>query len=232
MAGFRAFATQVRDPRLLTTRRRTALRKCLERFAPYGHRATWHHLCTRAGIAPQDRDPDPARLLAALAELEEARALWLAYEAECTTRRRREKRDGIRQPGALDAWHRRTWGGCEIVPCAAPHRHPAAPLAAVLRTVIAAMESGRPRHDCPVCGSTRFHPLADPDRRAAGPVCADCGVITPAALLTRETLAAARRGTSGAAGATGTGAGTGAGTGTAAGAVAGPGVRFGASIAA
>ncbi|MEU3711422.1 hypothetical protein [Streptomyces catenulae] len=220
MAGFRAFAAQVRDPRLLATRRRTALRKCLERFAPYGHRATWHHLCTRAGIAPQDRDPDPARLLAALAELEEARTLWLAYEAECVARRRREKRDGIRQPGALDAWHRRTWGGCEIVPCAAPHRHPAAPLAAVLRTVIAAMESGRPRNDCPVCGSPRFRPLTDTDRRAAGPVCADCGVITPAALLTRDTLAAARR------------EAPGAGTVAPAGATAGPGARFGASMAA
>lgn len=221
MAGFRAFAAQVRDPRLLATRRRTALRKCLERFAPYGHRATWHHLCTRAGIAPQDRDPDPARLLAALVELEEARALWLAYEAECVARRRREKRDGIRQPGALDAWHRRTWGGCEIVPCAAPHRHPAAPLAAVLRTVITAMESGRPRRDCPVCGSPRFRPLADADRRAAGPVCADCGVITPAALLTRDTLAAARRDASGTAHAAEAGAVTSA-----------PDVRFGASIAA
>lgn len=189
MAGFRALAAQVRDPRLVATQRRTALRKCLERFAPYGHRATWHHLCRRAGIAPQDRDPDPDRLVAALAELEEARALWLAYEAQFAARRRREKHDGIRQPGALDAWHRRTWGGCDIVPCAAPHLHPTDRLAVVLGRVIAAMESGRRRPDCPVCGGRHFSVLARPtDRPAAGPVCRRCGVVTPESVLTAQTL--------------------------------------------
>ncbi len=37
--------------------RRYSLRKCLERFAPYGHRATWDHLCSRAGFGPEDRSP-------------------------------------------------------------------------------------------------------------------------------------------------------------------------------
>ncbi|KOG87723.1 hypothetical protein ADK38_23850, partial [Streptomyces varsoviensis] len=91
MAGFRALAREVRNPRNSTALRRTSLRKCLERFAPYGHRATWHHLCARAGLAPDDRGPDPARLIIALEELEEARAVWLAYEAEFAERRRREK---------------------------------------------------------------------------------------------------------------------------------------------
>ena len=175
MASFRALAEQVRNPRLATVRRRTALRKCLERFAPYGHRATWHHLCTRAGFATQDRDPDPARLVAALAELEEARALWLA--------------EGIRQPSALDDWHRRTWGGCDIVPCASPHRHPAARLSEVLRRMIAAMEAGAPRHDCPVCGGTGFVWVPGQDGCPAnGPACRDCGALAPASVLTPEAL--------------------------------------------
>ncbi|PNE41578.1 hypothetical protein [Streptomyces noursei] len=189
MAGFRALAEQVRNPRLVTVRRRTALRKCLERFAPYGHRATWHHLCTRAGFALQDRDPDPARLMAALAELEEARALWLAYEEEFAARRRREKHHGIRQPSALDEWHRRTWGGYDIVPCASPQRHPAARLSEVLRRMIAAMEAGRPRRDCPVCGGTRFAWVPGPDGcPATGPACRECGVLAPASVLTPEAL--------------------------------------------
>ncbi|MEU8683641.1 hypothetical protein [Streptomyces sp. NPDC048611] len=194
MAGFRALAEQVRNPRLVATQRRTALRKCLERFAPYGHRATWHHLCTRAGIATQDRDPDPARLVAALTELEEARALWLAYEAEFAARRRREKHDGIRQPGALDEWHRRTWGGCDIVPCESPQRHPAARLAVVLHRMIAAMEAGRPRRDCPVCGGTGFAWLpGSTDSPSTGPACLRCGVLAPASVLTPDTLTAAGR---------------------------------------
>ncbi|UNO42936.1 hypothetical protein [Streptomyces sp. MST-110588] len=194
MAGFRALAGQVRNPRLVAAQRRTALRKCLERFAPYGHRATWHHLCTRAGIATQDRDPDPERLMAAIDELEEARVLWLAYEEEFAARRRREKHEGIRQPSAIDDWHRRTWGGCDIVPCEAPHRHPAAPLAVVLRSVIEAMESGEPRADCPVCGDTHFVWREDLERYpVSGPVCRDCGIVAPVSVLTPEALRAARR---------------------------------------
>ncbi|MFD8326700.1 hypothetical protein [Streptomyces lydicus] len=192
MAGFRALAEQVRNPRLISTQRRTALRKCLERFAPYGHRATWHHLCTRAGIATYDRTPDPERLVAALAELEEARTLWLAYEDEFAARRRKEKHDGIRQPSALDDWHRRTWGGCDIVPCASPQRHPAARLAVVLRSMIAAMESGLPRRDCPVCGCTRFAwPPETTEVPVPGPACGQCGVLAPVSVLTPETLRAA-----------------------------------------
>ncbi len=194
MAGFRALAEQVRNPRLVAAQRRTALRKCLERFAPYGHRATWHHLCTRAGIATQDRDPDPERLVAALTELEEARALWLAYEEEFAARRRKEKHDGIRQPSAIDDWHRRTWGGCDIVPCESPQRHPAVRLAVVLRRMIVAMETGRPRRDCPVCGGTHFAWLPETaDAPAPGPACLQCGVLAPVSVLSREALSSAVR---------------------------------------
>ncbi|EPJ37645.1 hypothetical protein STAFG_5290 [Streptomyces afghaniensis 772] len=37
------------------------------------------------------------RLVAALDELEEARAVWLAYEVEFAERRKKEKHDGLRR---------------------------------------------------------------------------------------------------------------------------------------
>ena len=139
MAGFRALAQQVRDPYRAPSQRRQALRKCLERFAPYGHRATWQHLCARAGFGPDDREPDPALLIAALEELEEARSVWLAYETEVASRRRAEKRDGIRQPAPHVEWHRLTWGGRSLLPCD-PSTPPTPRLADVLRRMIAAMD--------------------------------------------------------------------------------------------
>jgi hypothetical protein len=142
LAGFRALAEQVRDQHREPSQRRQALRKCLERFAPYGHRATWQHLCERAGVDPDDRDPDPRRLMAALDELEEARAVWLAYEEEVAERRRREKHVGIRQPTPLDEWHGETWGGRSLLPCTKDTTAPPdTPLAVVLRRLIGAMEN-------------------------------------------------------------------------------------------
>lgn len=143
MAGFRALAEQVRDPDREPSQRRQALRRCLERFAPYGHRATWRHLCARVGISPEEREPDPRLLVAALEELEEARAVWLAYESKVAKRRRQEKQLGIRQPTEVDAWHRRTWGGRQVVPCD-PEAPPSGRLAEVLRRAIAVREGRFP----------------------------------------------------------------------------------------
>ncbi|MCP9208875.1 hypothetical protein [Streptomyces cucumeris] len=193
MAGFRALAREVRNPHRHVTARRTSLRKCLERFAPYGHRATWHHLCTRTGIIPEDREPEPLRLITALEELEEARTLWLAYEADFAARRRQEKHIGIRQPNAIDDWHLHTWGGCDIMPCESPSSHPEGPLPDVLGRLISAMESG-PGSACPVCGQQRLAWREDLDRYpSAGPVCGECGIVVPVPLLTTEALSAARR---------------------------------------
>lgn len=193
MAGFRALAREVRNPRRHVTARRTSLRKCLERFAPYGHRATWHHLCARTGIIPEDRQPEPTRLITALEELEEARTLWLAYEADFAARRRLEKHHGIRQPSAVDDWHLHTWGGCDIMPCESPSTHPDGRLADVLRRLIVAMEAG-PGSACPVCAQERLVWREDLDRYpVAGPVCEDCGIVVPVPLLTTEALTASRR---------------------------------------
>ncbi|GAA4926167.1 hypothetical protein ACFPM3_09580 [Streptomyces coeruleoprunus] len=193
MAGFRSLARQVRDPGCDPALRRYSLRKCLERFAPYGHRATWDHLCRRHGFGPQDRDPDPARLVAALDELEEARAVWLAYERRFAERRRREKHLGLRRPGAVDDWHRRTWGGNGVARCADPSVHPDVPLAEALRRLIAALEA-RPGARCPVCYGRWFEWRPEAVREPwCGPVCGGCGVVVPAPALTAEALSAARR---------------------------------------
>ncbi|MEU9981460.1 hypothetical protein [Streptomyces sp. NPDC050856] len=193
MAGFRSLARQVRDPRCDPALRRWSLRKCLERFAPYGHRATWDHLCTRHRFGPQDRDPDPARLVAALDELEEARAVWLAYERGFAERRRREKHDGLRRPGFIDDWHRRTWGGNGVLRCDDPSLHPGLPLAQVLRRLITALESV-PGDDCPVCAGDAVVWRSDLSREPwFGPVCMDCGVLVPQPVLSAEALDAAKR---------------------------------------
>ncbi|MFF2653482.1 hypothetical protein [Streptomyces sp. NPDC058045] len=193
MAGFRSLARQVRDPRCDLALRRYSLRKCLERFAPYGHRATWDHLCGRAGFDPEDRAPDPARLIAALEELEEARAVWLAYEAEFAERRRREKYHGLRRPGSVDDWHRLTWGGFGVAWCDDPRLHPDQPLAEVLRRLIAALERA-PGEDCPVCRDTRLVWEQGLARRpSSGPVCRACGIVVPRPVLTDAAVSRAHR---------------------------------------
>ncbi|MFG2175824.1 hypothetical protein ACGFMO_31415 [Streptomyces niveus] len=193
MAGFRSLARQVRDPRSDLALRRYSLRKCLERFAPYGHRATWDHLCERHDIEPEDRAPDPARLMAALDELEEARAVWLAYETQFAKRRKREKHDGLRRPGTFDDWHRRTWGGNGVARCDDPAVHPTEPLAEVLRRLIAGLESG-PGGACPVCAEKGIVWRADLSQAPwAGAVCKGCGIVVPRPVLTSEAMERAKR---------------------------------------
>lgn len=193
MAGFRSLARQVRDPRSDLALRRYSLRKCLERFAPYGHRATWHHLCARHGIGPEDRSPDPARLTRALEELEAARAVWLGYEAGFAERRRREKHDGLRRPGAFDDWHRLTWGGYGVARCDDPAVHPSQPLSEVLGRLIRALEA-EPGTACPVCAQNGIVWRPDLDTEpGAGPVCTGCGIVVPRPVLTDEALARAHR---------------------------------------
>lgn len=210
MAGFRSLAHQVRDGRNDRALRRHSLRRCLERFAPYGHRATWWHLCDRHGIAPEDRAADPSRLVAALEELEEARAVWLEYERQFAARRRREKHDGLRRP----EW---AWGGSgdAVVRCADPGVRPQGALGEVLRRLVEALES-EPGTGCPVCGARELHwpvtvtaaagaPRTPADTAGGGaggpggasagaawawdgPVCAGCGIVVPRPALADTAL--------------------------------------------
>lgn len=203
MAGFQSLAHQVRDARNDRALRRHSLRRCLERFAPYGHRATWWHLCDRHGIAPEDRGADPLRLVAALEELEEARAVWLEYERHFAERRRREKHHGLRRP----EW---AWGGSgdAVVRCADPGVRPEGALGEVLRRLVRALET-EPGTGCPVCGDEELRwpgagatrpgspgvrgPRSGPGAGSGhgpghwegawawdgGPVCAGCGIVVP-----------------------------------------------------
>ncbi|MER5871857.1 hypothetical protein [Streptomyces sp. NPDC002044] len=186
MAGFQSLAHQVRDARNDRALRRHSLRRCLERFAPYGHRATWWHLCDRHGIAPEDRGADPLRLVAALEELEEARAVWLEYERHFAERRRREKHHGLRRP----EW---AWGGSgdAVVRCADPGVRPEGTLGEVLRRLVRALET-EPGTGCPVCGDEELRwpapmPVPVPGQRpgavsgAGGPGVRGPGVRGPGA---------------------------------------------------
>ncbi|WP_329387462.1 hypothetical protein OG625_30665 [Streptomyces sp. NBC_01351] len=222
MAGFRSLAYQVRDARNDRALRRHSLRRCLERFAPYGHRATWWHLCDRHGIAPEDRGADPLRLVAALEELEDARAVWLEYERQFAERRRREKHHGLRRP----EW---AWGGSgdAVVRCADPGVRPEGTLGEVLRRLVKALES-EPGTACPVCGEAelRWPAVVRGDAVGAvgaggagsaggggstgravaavgawegawawdGPVCAGCGIVVPRPALAEAPSASVRAG--------------------------------------
>ncbi|MFF3555412.1 hypothetical protein ACWD4V_16475 [Streptomyces tsukubensis] len=193
MAGFRSLARQVRDPRCDLALRRYSLRKCLERFAPYGHRATWDHLCARHGFGPEDRSPDPAKLVAALDELERARDIWLAYEEEFADRRKREKHDGLRRPPSGDEWHRNVWGGNGVARCDSPREHPSAPLDEVMRRLVTAL-AGAPGAHCPVCGTSAIvWRQALKNAPWAGPVCTGCGILLPRPVLTDDAVAAAQQ---------------------------------------
>ncbi|MFE2170649.1 hypothetical protein ACFXB3_37150 [Streptomyces sp. NPDC059447] len=195
MAGFRSLAYQVRDARNDRALRRHSLRRCLERFAPYGHRATWWHLCDRHGIAPEDRGADPLRLVAALEELEDARAVWLEYERQFAERRRREKHHGLRRP----EW---AWGGSgdAVVRCADPGVRPEGTLGEVLRRLVRALES-EPGTGCPVCGESELRWPAvvrvghwEGAWAWDGPLCAGCGIVVPRPALAETPSASVRAG--------------------------------------
>ncbi|HEY1230128.1 MAG TPA: hypothetical protein VGF26_22690, partial [Ramlibacter sp.] len=104
MSSFSAQAARVRDAKLPLRRRLLALRECVLHFAPYGFRATWHHLVVNAGL-PVYLEEDADSLVRAVDELEEARRLWLAETYAYQTQRRQEKEAGRRQPRRSEGWH-------------------------------------------------------------------------------------------------------------------------------
>ncbi|MEV6344782.1 hypothetical protein [Actinoplanes sp. NPDC051851] len=168
MSSFPAQAAHVRNTGLPPRRRLLALRECVLHFAPYGFRATWHHLVLHAGI-PVCLEADPASLTRALDELEDARRLWLTEARAFALRRRREKAAGRRTPGREESWHVSPgW----LAWCPDPERHPAEPLPVVVDRLITAYRSGespagrcpacgtvRPPRDCPQCGVTSWDPV-------------------------------------------------------------------------
>lgn len=126
-----------------------SLRECVLRFAPYGFRATWHHLIVGAGV-PRRLDEDPVALLRAVDEVEQARLVWLAHDEDYAARRRREKAAGRRVPSRADRWR---CGDALIAYCPDFEQHPTGRLAVVVRRVIAAIESDTDLSaTCRACG--------------------------------------------------------------------------------
>lgn len=160
MGSFPAQARRVRADDLELSGRLWALRECVLHFAPYGFRATWHHLVVNAGI-PQSLKRDPRSLVRAVDELEEARLLWNAQWRAYAARRRVEKATGRRTPRKSDRWL--SWRGM-LAPCPDPEVHPSGRLAVVVSRLITVYSSGSVRaRTCPVCG------------REAQP-CPSCGI--------------------------------------------------------
>ncbi|MEV0097012.1 hypothetical protein [Streptomyces sp. NPDC050738] len=144
MSSFTTHRLRVYDEALPPYRRLSNLRTCLERFAPYGFRATYHHLVRSAGIPGRLAD-DPAALVRAVEELHAARELWLPDTRLYAARRRREKQAGLRGAAAGDSWRR--WG--QIAYCPAPELHPRDPLPVVVARVLSAPDDGPL---CRACG--------------------------------------------------------------------------------
>ncbi|MCZ4119748.1 hypothetical protein [Streptomyces sp. H39-S7] len=154
MSGFATHRRRVLDEGLPARVRHTNLRSCLEHFAPYGFRATYHHLSWSARL-PKDPGRDPGSLVRAVEELHLARQLWLADEAAYASRRRREKARGMRQPVDDGGWRGGRPGPGVLVRCPDPTRHPTAPLPVVVERVL---RSSVPSDDarvpaCRVCGA-------------------------------------------------------------------------------
>lgn len=142
---------------MLLRERFSALRECVERFCPYGFRATWHHLVVSAGI-PQRLEDDPASLDRAIAELAEAREPFMAHRAAYAEYRRAEKAAGRRCPKELTAGRPNL-----LAYCPEPEVHPRERLVVVVTRVLDAP----PDEDrCRACGTTR----------APVDVCPECGV--------------------------------------------------------
>jgi hypothetical protein len=153
VSSFPAQAARVRNLGLPVRRRLLALRECVLHFAPYGFRATWHHLIVRAGV-PVWLEADPESLLRAIDELEDARRLWVAETHAFILRRRQDKAAGRRRLGRDEAWRTSPqW----LAYCPDPELHPTEPLATVVARLINAYRSGTgSAGSCPACGATRL----------------------------------------------------------------------------
>ncbi|MGK5637006.1 hypothetical protein ACSNOK_01605 [Streptomyces sp. URMC 126] len=183
MSGFAVHRRRVHDDRLPAAYRRCDLRCCLVGFAPYGFRATYHHLTLSARI-PRNPEDDPAALVRAVEELHAARELWLAHVRERAAGRRAAKARGQRHEPADAAWHaahgggarRRGWNG--IAYCPDPVVHPTEPLPVVIRRVIrwAPPPDGTSAVTCRACGEGNRGYGPATDGGPARAVCGRCGV--------------------------------------------------------
>ncbi|MFE1550782.1 hypothetical protein [Streptomyces sp. NPDC058718] len=147
------------DTRLPLRRRHSALRTCITLFAPYGFRATYHHLTLSAAI-PRRLEADPDALVRAVEELQEARVLWLARAEEYAAQRRAEKRAGRRAvPNPRPWWLRSRWDGPDRAWHQDPSRHPSLRLSGYVRRQNAILDGAEPP-GCPACGDEELRVLS------------------------------------------------------------------------
>ncbi|MFD0277938.1 hypothetical protein ACFVHB_29075 [Kitasatospora sp. NPDC127111] len=175
MASFLTHRRLVHDDDLPVHRRHAALRTCLTRFAPYGLRATYHHLTLSARI-PRRLAADPGALVRAVEELHEARELWLAQLERYAARRRAEKGAGRRVPGRPAAWWEAWWwespNGLWLHD---PTCHPPLRLPEYVRRQGALLD-GAVLAGCPACGDERPATLRSTGHGFAE-LCRACGRV-------------------------------------------------------
>lgn len=151
MTSFLTNRAHVHDARLPLRRRHSALRNCITLFAPYGFRATYHHLTLSAAI-PRRLEADPDSLVRAVEELYEARVLWLARVEEYAAQRRADKRAGRRPvPDPRPWWLRSGWDSPDRAWHQDPVRHPSLRLPEYVRRQNAILDGAEPS-GCPACG--------------------------------------------------------------------------------
>ncbi|WP_157545289.1 hypothetical protein [Hamadaea tsunoensis] len=163
MTSFPAAALRVRDESLPAYNRLLQLRECALRCAPYGFRATWHHLIINARI-PQRLEDDPAALMRAVDELAAARTIWQRHAAGFAAERRAAKARGQRVVPLRDRWQQH--GIIGIAFCPDPLRHPRDPLPVIVGRLLDVYASGAlVDGECPLCN--------EPLRKK---ICSDCGI--------------------------------------------------------
>ncbi|TDC38695.1 hypothetical protein E1211_06575 [Micromonospora sp. 15K316] len=165
MTSFPLQASRVRDSALPLRRRLHALRECALDCAPYGFRASWHHLVVSARI-PRRLEDDPDALVRAVEELQRVRDVVVPRAREYAELRRREKAAGVRVPRTRPPWN--SWGGSGIAYCPDLEHHPTRPIAEVVRGVLDRHAAGIPSAThCLACGI---------ERPRAERACPTCGV--------------------------------------------------------
>ncbi|MCX4777080.1 hypothetical protein [Streptomyces sp. NBC_01264] len=164
MTSFATHRLRVHDATLPVHRRMSALRTCLTQFAPYGLRATFHHLRGSAGI-PRDPARDPDSLVRAVEELQAAREVWVPGIRAWQAARRIQKRAGVRLPHPPEP---RPWVSCPNL-----EFHPLGPLAEVMPRILRAREyTGE---GCAVCEAARSV-MNWSDGHRVYALCTHCGV--------------------------------------------------------
>ncbi|NEA52775.1 hypothetical protein G3I60_00935 [Streptomyces sp. SID13666] len=154
MSSFATHRRRVHDEGLSARVRHSHLRHCRQNFAPYGFRATYHHLSWSARI-PREPERDPGSLVRAVEELHLARQLWLADERAYASRRRHEKARGERRPVDAGSWRGGRSRPGILVHCPDPVRHPTEALPVVVERVLrsSVRRDGDRIPACRVCGT-------------------------------------------------------------------------------